>query len=273
MTPTTGTNPRILPAILLVSLAAVLLCACCVVVGAGAAIILLRPTPHPSPAAASLPSSTRTPTVFPAAETPTNTDSAAPKDDGVTPAAKQNSESDAWHTIGLPEAPVLIEEFVDYQCPFYGRFSDRAESRLREEYIDQGKVRFFFRNLIVVDGFIPDGYESRSAALRSLCAGAQGKYWECHDVLFENRSGEDEGAFATPRLVSFATALDLREDDFRQCLKDKTYKYVLEDDEVAAREYGIDAVPAFMINGEVTIGFEGEGFFPAIDEALSDAGR
>jgi len=65
--------------------------------------------------------------------------------------------------------------------------------------------------------------------------------------------------------------LDLNGDSFDQCLKEKTYGYVLNADIEMAREYGIHGVPSFLINGELMVGSQGEDFFKAIDSALADA--
>ncbi len=271
MTDSTGAHPNLPVILLFLALAVCILCACCVVGGSVITLYLLRPASKPTPGIATLPTFTRMPTVWIATETISTADTPTPEAVRETPKDGMDSDPDSWRTTGDPAAPVLVEEFGDFQCPFCGRFHDQSEKRLREEYIDTGKVRFVFRNYIVIDGFISGGKESRQAALGALCAGAQGKFWEYHDLLFENQSGENEGAFAVPNLLSFASGLDIAEDPFQQCLQAETYAFILEADDEAADQNGIDGVPAFLINGDVMVGFQGEDFFEALDEALADA--
>jgi protein-disulfide isomerase len=272
MNDSTGSHSRVPLFLLLTVLTVGCICVCGVAVGAGILLVLSRPTPNPTAGTAIRPSSTRTPTVVTAAGPLSITDTPTLEAADPTPADGMESDPDSWRTMGDSDAPVRIEEFGDFQCPYCGTFYDQSEKRLREEYIDSGKVRFVFRNYIVVDSFVPGGNESRGAAMGALCAGEQGKFWEYHDQLFERQSGENAGAFAVPNLLAFAFDLELQADSFAQCLEDEPYAYLLQADKEAARLNGIDGVPAFLINGDVMIGFTGGDFFDAIDEALADAG-
>ena len=93
------------------------------------------------------------------------------------------------HFKGDPDAPVTMIEFGDFQCPFCGRFYVQTESQIDEAYIQSGKVRFGYFNFAFL------GPESTWAAEAAECASDQDKYWEYHDVLFSNQSGENQGAF------------------------------------------------------------------------------
>lgn len=86
--------------------------------------------------------------------------------------------------LGNVNAPITIVEFSDYECPFCGRFFSAVESQLKGEYIDTGKVKFYYRDFPLSQ--IHPGAQKGAEAAR--CAGDQGKYWEYHDLVFENQS-------------------------------------------------------------------------------------
>ncbi|NIP30380.1 MAG: thioredoxin domain-containing protein, partial [Candidatus Dadabacteria bacterium] len=91
-------------------------------------------------------------------------------------------------------APVTIVEFSDYECPFCKRNHDQVFTKLKQEYIDSGKVRYVFRDY-------PLGFHKKAvpAAIAANCAGEQGKYWEINDFLFQSRAN-----LADEKYVDFA---------------------------------------------------------------------
>ena len=84
-------------------------------------------------------------------------------DPGTHPSANDNS-------MGAADAPILIEEFSDFQCPFCEQFHENTEPLLRQYYIDTGKVRFVYRSMgNWVSGNIGGGKtESQDAALERI---------------------------------------------------------------------------------------------------------
>ncbi len=85
---------------------------------------------------------------------------------------------------GDPNAKVTIVEFSDYQCPFCGAFYTQTEGQIKKDYIDTGKVKFYYRDFPLTQ--IHPGAEKGAEAAR--CAGDQGKYWQMHDIVFGNQS-------------------------------------------------------------------------------------
>lgn len=85
--------------------------------------------------------------------------------------------------LGNVNAPVTLIEFSDYQCPFCARFYQGAEAQIKKEYVDSGKVKIYFRDFPLTQ--IHPGAQKAAEAAR--CAGDQGKYWEYHDLIFENQ--------------------------------------------------------------------------------------
>jgi protein-disulfide isomerase len=86
--------------------------------------------------------------------------------------------------LGNTNAPVTLIEFSDYQCPFCERFFNGAEAQIKKEYVDTGKVKVYFRDFPLTQ--IHPGAQKAAEAAR--CASDQGKYWEYHDLIFNNQS-------------------------------------------------------------------------------------
>ncbi len=94
-------------------------------------------------------------------------------------------------TVGVGDLPVqgqtgakiTLIEFSDYQCPFCKRHFDQAEGQLKKEYIDTGKVKFYYRDFPLSQ--IHPGAQKAAEAAR--CAGDQNKYWQYHDLIFQNQ--------------------------------------------------------------------------------------
>ena len=154
-----------------------------------------------------------------------------------------------FNATGDPDAPITVTEYSDFQCPYCKRFADQTERQLVDTYVATGKVRFVYRSF---GSFI--GPESGAAAEAAYCAGDQGKFWEFHDFLFANHTGENVGDYTTRKLEAMAEALSLDMNAFTSCLSSGKYDdQILQDgrDGVAA---GIQATPSFIIsyvvNGE-----------------------
>ena len=86
--------------------------------------------------------------------------------------------------LGNQSAKVTMVEFSDYQCPFCGRHFSQAEPQLKKDYIDSGKVKFYYRDFPLSQ--IHPGAQKAAEAAR--CAGDQNKYWEYHDLVFQNQT-------------------------------------------------------------------------------------
>jgi protein-disulfide isomerase len=146
--------------------------------------------------------------------------------------------------MGDPAAPVQIIEYGDFQCPYCLKFWTEAEPQMIKEYVNTGKVYFEYRS---VGAFI--GTESAWAAEGAYCAGDQGKFWEYHNTLFTNWSGENAGDFTKDKLVKYARALNLNMDEFQSCINEEKHKVTVEQDSIDAHAAGVQATPTFFING------------------------
>ncbi len=153
---------------------------------------------------------------------------------------------------GDPNAPISIVEFSDFQCPFCARFHIQTLPSLLEEYIDQGKVNFVYRDF-PIQSIHPNALP---AAVAAECADEQGKYWEYHDTLFEKQSSwsrlDSESAIST--FSQFAQDIGLVQEQFDSCLESGKYLEEVQGDLSDGRDYQITGTPGFFI-GNDEIGF------------------
>lgn len=149
--------------------------------------------------------------------------------------------------LGPAEAPVVVQKFSDFQCPYCRRFATGVERQLIEQYVSAGTVRFEYHHYIVVDGNV-GGSESRRSAEASECANEQGEFWNYHALLFANQQGEGLGAFSDWRLKAFAEVVKLDTVRFNTCLDSGRYASDVLADEQLARSLGVQGTPTVFVN-------------------------
>src|SRR5512146_1941267 len=158
---------------------------------------------------------------------------------------------------GNANAPVMIVEFSDYQCP-YCHAVEPTVKQVLAKYGD--KVSLSYRDLPLTA--IHDHAES--AAEASRCALEQGKFWEYHDQLF-TASNLDKDA-----LIGYARDLKLDDKQFASCLTSEKYKADIAKDAEEGRKAGLSGTPGFFINGIELSGAQGqEAFNRIIDDELA----
>jgi protein-disulfide isomerase len=141
-------------------------------------------------------------------------------------------------TLGSADAPVTILEFSDYQCPFCRRHFTNTFAALKTGYIETGKVRYFFRDF-PLDSIHP---YARKAAEAAHCAGDQGKFWDMHDVMFNNQN-----ALMSDNLRHFAKHMKLDVDTFNACLDSGKYAKSVDEHVAAGSAAGVTGTPGFFI--------------------------
>jgi protein-disulfide isomerase len=162
---------------------------------------------------------------------------------------------------GEPQAPVTIVEFSDYECSFCGR-AEEVVRRVLAEY--KGRVR-------LVHQAFPLGGHPRApkAAEAALCAGEQGRYWEMHDLLFAG-----QGALGIDDLKGRARSLPLDAPRFDACLDSGRMAPVVETSRRLGEGIGVNATPAFFVNGRPLSGMQPfERFKELVDHELANPGR
>jgi protein-disulfide isomerase len=162
-------------------------------------------------------------------------------------------------SMGPKNAPVTMLIWSDFECPYCSKVVPIVQA-LEKKYSSQ--VRFVFRHLPL------DFHKNaQKAAEASMAAHAQGKFWEMHDLLFENQKALDVNS-----LVSYAKKLGLDVNKFQDALLNNTYAEHVKNDLAVAKANAINGTPTFIINGKETSGAQSvEAFSRLIDNALKRA--
>ncbi|SRR6266498_323004 len=185
---------------------------------------------------------------------------------GVVAAELGNHPNPKDNSLGDPNAPIKVEEFADFQCPYCEQFHKETEPLLIQYYVEPGKVQFIYRSMgnFVSDNIAeaartqgtptPPKTESQDAALAAYCAGDQNKFWEMHDYLFANVRGEDADSFTDRRLKAIAKKAGLDMSQFNSCYNSGKYKDRVQKDFEDGQAANITGTPGFLIsytvNGE-----------------------
>jgi protein-disulfide isomerase len=171
------------------------------------------------------------------------------------------------HVRGPENATVTLEEFADFQCPACGNFYPVLKS-IEREY--GTRVRVIFREFPLT----MQHQHATAAARAAEAAGLQGKFWEMHDLLYENRSSWSKTADVQPVFAEYAEKLGLDTERFK---KDQTSAVVqsrISLDHQRARSVRVRSTPALYLNG-VEIPFSQmktvEALRSVLDRALNSA--
>jgi protein-disulfide isomerase len=145
--------------------------------------------------------------------------------------------------LGNPSAPVLLEEYGDFQCPACAALEARLGPTIKRLAQD-GKIRFVFHPFAFI------GPESLRAAGAAECAGDQGKFWPYHDLLYAEQAPENSGALTTDRLLQLGGRVGLTDDRFASCVRDDRYvPWVRQVTDEGSRR-GVNGTPTLFLNGK-----------------------
>jgi len=143
--------------------------------------------------------------------------------------------------LGDSNAPITLIEFGDYQCHFCNVHFHNTQHKIIENFVDTGKVKILFKDFTII------GADSVSAAHTAHCASEQGKFWEYHDILYNNWNGENNGWASNENLLRFANEINLDVNKLKECNNDFRYKSIIESSNDDATLLGISGTPAFFI--------------------------
>lgn len=163
-------------------------------------------------------------------------------DEGRDPPTGESGGTSPEKSLGAANAPVVVVEYSDFQCPYCAQFATGTGQKLREEYVASGDVRFVYRHMAFI------GDESTRAAEASECANEQGRFWDYHDRLFAEQVGENRGTYAKDNLKRFAFELGLDTEQFDQCLDSGKYRAQVQADFRDAQLRQITSTPSILVN-------------------------
>lgn len=160
------------------------------------------------------------------------------------------------HLRGARDADVTLVEYGDFQCPYCAR-AHAALNQLMHQH--QGRVALVYRHLPLSD-LHPFAARAAEAA---EAAGAQGKFWEMHDALFENQAMVGEDA-----LPGIAASLGLDTQRFARELDEGKHRARIQAQAEQAHALGASGTPSFFINGER---YHGDSDHASLAAALQEA--
>lgn len=157
------------------------------------------------------------------------------------------------HVSGSLSAPILLVEYADYQCPYCGQ-AHTIIQKLRRRFGD--KLTFVFRNFPLEQLHA----HAIHAAIAAEAAALQGKFWEMHDILFENQRHLDDSS-----LLLYAEKIGLDLSRFKEDFGNEQVIKKVEDDMESGDKAGVEGTPSFFVNGKF---FNGNWTSPEFEEYL-----
>jgi protein-disulfide isomerase len=154
------------------------------------------------------------------------------------------------HVKGPQDAAITIVEFSDFQCPHCAE----AFPELRKLLRSRSDVRLVFRHYPLDSSCntslpVPLHPNACLAAIAAECAGDQRRFWEYHDVLFENHEHLERES-----LFRYARELGLDLPAFRACLDDPATRARVGQDVDVGNRVGVNSTPTLFINGRAVAG-------------------
>lgn len=159
---------------------------------------------------------------------------------------KQSAFLDGAPYKGDKKARIQVVEFSDFQCPF----CREAVGILKDVFAEFPDAVYFQYRHFPIEREHPFAY---GAAEASMCARDQGKFWEYHDILFQN-----QGDLSDLALNGYARTLGLDMQKFSKCVESRAYAPLVQKDFNDGLALGVKATPTFFINGRKI-----EGVLPA----------
>ena len=168
--------------------------------------------------------------------------------------------------LGDVDAPVVMVNYSEFQCPFCGKFARDTEPELVKKYVEDGTLRIEWRDFPYL------GPESTTAAKAGRAAGAQGRFWHFHDAMFANQQPPNSGKVTEEYLVGIAEQVGLDIEKFREDLGSEWAAEAVEKDFEQGQQIGITGTPAFLVNSRPIMGAQPtEVFVETIEQAAEEA--
>ena len=142
------------------------------------------------------------------------------------------------HVQGASTATIELVEYGDYQCPHCGRAYPIIKA---VQKVMGDEMKFVFRNFPLQEVH-PNAL---NAAVAAEAAGAQGQFWEMHDIIYENQSHLDDAS-----LIRFAQKIGVDVEKFETDFEKPEFLEKVESDFESGVRSGVNGTPGFFINGQ-----------------------
>jgi protein-disulfide isomerase len=173
--------------------------------------------------------------------------------------------ADRARSKGEADAPIRIVEISDFECSFCARFYQESYRAIDSIYVRSGIARYVW--ISFPNSTHPRAWPAIEAA---FCAGAAGRFWPMHDLLFERRDAWIAAPDPNALFVSWAEEIGIEEESFAACVRnDQTAPLQVRDYESAITA-GVTSTPFFVVGDSVAIrgAVPLETFRSAIDSVL-----
>ena len=184
--------------------------------------------------------------------------------EGLLADAFESGEPDVSDSFGIgdPDAPVVIIEYTDFQCPFCSRHYEQTFSQIKENFVDEGLVYYIFKDFPLTS-IHPQAVKAAEAA---RCAGEQDSYLEMHGKLFSSQGEWSGSSDASDMFISYAEELSLDSGSFASCLESGQFEAAVLQDLDEGSQLGVNGTPAFFING---YSMSGAQPYPIFEQAIN----
>lgn len=170
-------------------------------------------------------------------------------------------------SLGNPQAKVTVTEYASVGCPFCARFNNEEFPTFKKDYVDTGKVRYVFREMLVGGG--PELSLGAAGFLLARCAGKD-KYFTVVDDTFHAQDDIYKSGDMKTALLKIAKENGLDEQQFNDCVSSNDSLVALNTRSEKASAAGVDSTPTFYVNGKKV--FEGVIPLDQLEAAVKAAG-
>lgn len=173
-------------------------------------------------------------------------------------------------SMGSPNAPIKLAEFGDYKCKYCYQFEMNVFPKLKKDYIDTGKVQFFFMNYPII---AQDSILAANAS-ETIYEEHPNDFWTFHQLLYKNQGPETQPWVTQALLVKLAKqavpTLDVK--PFEWSLAQSTYQDQVNRDKTMGDRLGVQGTPTLFINGVMAKNtLDYNGLKKELDQALQKA--
>jgi protein-disulfide isomerase len=177
--------------------------------------------------------------------------------------------------LGDPKAPVVIEEYSDFQCPFCKEYAEKIEARILEQYVVSGKVQIIYHTFgNWVSRKAEGNTESELTAEAAHFAADHDRFWQLHDLFFALQGRPNSGVFSNEAIAAAAVQVGLDGQIMTHELAIHTYAARVQNEYDQGIARGVTSTPTFFVNGEMIVGAKTyEVFKKAVDDSLRAIGE
>ena len=143
--------------------------------------------------------------------------------------------------LGNPDAPITLVEFGDYQCHYCNVFFENTEEEIIKKYVETGKVKMIFKDYNII------GPDSVKASQGAHCAKEQNLFWEYHNILYSNWTGENNGWASGTNLANYAQDIGLEMNQWTDCMTQQKYSKTILTSNEDAKKLQLTGTPAFFV--------------------------